>query len=291
MNLHQATQVGGASMPSPRPSAPLKPNPIRGRRPVLQNCTLAELGVDPAYQRAIDNGASRALIRRIARDWDWSLCQPLVVAQREGAGLFVVDGQHRLAAAQLRGDILDLPCVISPYRDAAEEAAAFVALNQARKPLGAIELYFAALAGGDAKAVAVNRLMAEAGLSLTRCADFRQWRPGELANIGGIRRCHQVHGNALTGRALRIFATAFDGQVLRYAGTIFAGLWPVLAELGPSADDDLVTMVLGGDDQAGWMKTITLLEAEQGLHRQVAAQRAIRAAYDEAAAEMLEAAE
>jgi ParB-like chromosome segregation protein Spo0J len=48
----------------------------------------------------------------------------------------VVDGQHRLAAATLRGDIAHLPCVITSLMPTlGDEAAAFVALNQNRKPL------------------------------------------------------------------------------------------------------------------------------------------------------------
>ena len=43
-------------------------NPPVGRRPVLQNCVLAELDVDTAYQRTTDAKSSAALIKRIAKD-------------------------------------------------------------------------------------------------------------------------------------------------------------------------------------------------------------------------------
>jgi hypothetical protein len=49
--------------------------------------------------------ASQALIRQIARHWDWDLCLPLVVSRRADGSLYVIDGQHRLAAARIRGDI------------------------------------------------------------------------------------------------------------------------------------------------------------------------------------------
>ena len=55
----------------------------RGTLPVLQYCTPAQLQVDHAYQRDLD-GASLKLVDRIARAWDWSLCQPLVVASTGG---------------------------------------------------------------------------------------------------------------------------------------------------------------------------------------------------------------
>ena len=46
-----------------------------------------------------------------------------VVARRSDGGLYVVDGQHRMAAAILRRDIGQLPCVISSYASAGDEAA------------------------------------------------------------------------------------------------------------------------------------------------------------------------
>lgn len=93
----------------------LKVNPPLGRMPVLQFCAPGELDIDPAYQRDVTNGSSLTLIRRLAQHWNWDLCQPLVVARRAGGGLFVIDGQHRLEAARLRGDIPQLPCVVVDY--------------------------------------------------------------------------------------------------------------------------------------------------------------------------------
>jgi hypothetical protein len=96
----------------------LKVNPQVGQRPTLEFRRLCDLKIDPSYQRSIEIGTSQTLIRRIAMFWDWSLCQPLAVARRADGALMVVDGQHRLAAARLRGDIYDLPCVITAYESA-----------------------------------------------------------------------------------------------------------------------------------------------------------------------------
>lgn len=274
------TQSGGGKV------SPLSP-PL-GLRPVLQNCRIYDLQIDHSYQRAIDNAPSQRLIRQIARGWDWRLFQPLVVAQRAEGELFVVDGQHRLAAARSRGDLYDLPCVIQPYAGPAEEAAAFVELNQRRKPLGAIELFRGAIAGADEGAMAVMRLLSEAGLSLAPHHQCTSWKPGMVSNIAGIQRCHRIHGEAVTARALSALAQAFEGQVLRYGGTLFAGIYPVIVELGARCDDALLIRVLAGASQGEWIQDMAAVETARGIHRSKAAAIAIRAAYDEALAEALE---
>lgn len=260
-------------------------NPVRGRRPVLQNFAVSELQIDARYQRSIETGPSQSLVRRIARDWDWRLCQPLLVAGRGDAGLFVVDGQHRLAAARLRGDIGDLPCVLISYRDANEEAAAFVELNRARKPLGALELFRASLAGADPDALAVQAMIEEAGLSVAPHQNPTCWKPGMISNISGVQKCLRLHGEAITRRSLRILAQSFAGQVLQYAGTLFAGIYPLLAGMDQELEDGLLIMVLQSATQAEWMKDIAAIEVERGIHRNKATAEAIRAAYLEAVAE------
>jgi hypothetical protein len=55
----------------------MKHNPPLGTLPVLQYVLPAQLTIDASYQRTLDTVASQALIRQIARHWDWDLCLPL----------------------------------------------------------------------------------------------------------------------------------------------------------------------------------------------------------------------
>ena len=201
----------------------LKLNPPLGNMPVLQFLQPGQLVIDASYQRSVEAGDSQMLIRRIAQHWNWDLCQPLVISRREGQ-LFVIDGQHRLAAARLRGDIAQLPCVVIDYASAADEAASFVHLNQQRRPLNQLDLFKAALASEDANAMAIMAALERASLALAPHTNVVSWKPGMVGNIGGIRQAWQQYGAVATGEALKVLATAFAGEVLRYAGTIFPGL-------------------------------------------------------------------
>jgi hypothetical protein len=212
-------------------TARIKLNPQLGRMPILQFCRPAELRIDPAYQRDIANGQSQTLIRKIAQHWNWDLCQPLVVARRIDMTerLFVIDGQHRLEAARLRGDIDQLPCVIVNYDNAADEAASFVHLNQQRRPLTKIDLFKAAVASEDPESTAIVSAMHAAGLSIAPHTNHTAWKPGMIANIGPVEKVWRQHGPVIAARAMEAMAQGFAGQVLQYAGTIWPGVVAVCA--------------------------------------------------------------
>jgi len=250
----------------------LKINPPIGVMPVLQNVLPAQLSIDPDYQRSIDNAQSQALIRKIATHWDWSLCLPLVVARRPGSSeLFVIDGQHRLAAARMRRDIQQLPCVLLDMAEKADEAAAFVHLNQNRRALAKIDIFKAAVASGDTEATAIVAALREAGLSVAPHQNYISWKPGMLANIGGLEAAWRQHGATRTRAGLAVMARAFDGQVLRYAGTIFPGVVALCAQLTAKKDPliwkdgdeaDMVAEMIGETSQEDWRRLIAQARVE-----------------------------
>lgn len=267
----------------------LKVSPQRGMRPSLEFRPIPQLQIDPAYQRSIDTGSSQGLIRRIAMQWDWGLCQPLTVAKRDDGSLWVIDGQHRLAAARLRNDIYDLPCVVVSSVSAIDEAAAFVSLNQQRRPLSKLDIFRAALAAQDDEAVRILQALENAGLSVASTTNTDSWKPGQIVNVGGLHWCLSQHGEFILRHACRIGAEAFSGQILRYFGTIFPGIAAALAACRrPISDADLSLLraVIGGATQIEWVKDINRTKAEQpDLNMRTAAGRTISAAMAEARSE------
>lgn len=208
----------------------LKCNPPLGRMPVLQFVPPSELQIDASYQRSLEASTSQTLIRKIAQFWNWDLCQPLVVARRGGGELFVIDGQHRLEAARLRGDIAQMPCVVVEYASAADEAASFVHLNQQRRPLGKLDLFKAAVASEDPEACAILAALTDAELTVAPHSNYTAWKPGMVSNISGIESAWRSVGSKVTSRALVALRLGFQGQVLRYAGTIFPGIVAVCSD-------------------------------------------------------------
>ena len=263
----------------------LKVNAPAGFRPSLENCRIGDLQIDESYQRSIDNESSKALIRKIAVFWDWSLFQPLTVARRGDGTLWVVDGQHRLAAARLRHDLYDLPCIVTRYDSASDEAASFVAMNMQRRALSALDLFRAAVAAGDGSAREITEMLDRAGLTLAPHQNYISWKPLMISNIGGIRQAHRKHGAKVAQAALLALARAFPTEVLRYGGTIFAALVEVLAELTtePGFDFELFVEVLNGAPHSTWASEINVLAAKRGMRRPAAGLEVFREAYSEAA--------
>jgi hypothetical protein len=118
---------------------------------LLANVNKNILTVAPEYQRQ----ASPSLIKSIKDSWDWRAAGVLVVSKRDNQH-FVIDGQHRLRAAQARQDIDKLPCIIFENLSLQEEAAALADINTRRKSMTSIDKFIAKLAAGDALAVYVN---------------------------------------------------------------------------------------------------------------------------------------
>jgi hypothetical protein len=262
----------------------LKVNPVRGSPPTLEWLAIDQLLIDDSYQRQVDTGQSQTLIRRIAQFWDWGLCQPLAVSRRPNGALLIVDGQHRASAAKLRCDIQHLPCVITSYASAGDEAAAFVALNQQRRPLNSLDLFKAALAANDAEATAIMRAITDAGLRLSKHTNYTAWKPGDIANIGGIQRAFRGKGEPVVRVALSALAKSWPNEVLQYGGSVFPGFVAVALDefrlRGNSRETISELSALAGSfAQVDWRRMGESLVAEKGGGRNEAMETVFRTAW------------
>lgn len=262
----------------------LKVNAPLGSPPTLEWRAVGELLIDPTYQRSVDTGPSQSLIRKIAMFWDWGLCQPLAVSRRPDGALTIVDGQHRASAAKLRGDIPHLPCVITSYRSAGDEAAAFVALNQLRRPLSALDLFKAAVAAEDKEALTILRAVSDAGLSVAPHMTSAGWKVGMIGNIGGLRECLRANGEDCLRTALTALNKAYPLEVLRYAGTLFPGIARVVANemrlrSSHQAIVEQLAPVVAARGQPDWAKEIVRRSAEHPRGRRGSAWETFESAW------------
>lgn len=128
----------------------------------LTYVTVNLLNCDSTYQRPLKD----AKARRIANHWEWRRCGALIVETRDDGTMWVVDGQHRLAAARIAG-IFEVPCVVFASRGVQHEAADFLGANVDRKPLNSRERYIAAVVANEPTAQIVQSVLAELGMQFT----------------------------------------------------------------------------------------------------------------------------
>lgn len=121
-----------------------------------------ELVIDPSYQRKL----SQPKLLRLAREWSWIACGAVSVSWREPLGrhlYYVMEGQHRVAAAQRRADIDVMPCMVFKSLKLEEEASGFLNANSNRGALTMQNRHDAALITGTHSAVVTDELTKSIG--------------------------------------------------------------------------------------------------------------------------------
>jgi hypothetical protein len=181
-----------------------------GAAPMLQWLKIADLLIDPAYQRPIVSNGRRN-VDRIARAFRWSCFAPVVVSPVEGGKFAIIDGQHRTTAAALVG-FDNVPCqVVIAARE--EQAAAFKAINGTTTPISRMALHAAALVASEPWAIQLAHVCACASVELLRYpVPADKQAPGQTMSVGAIAECLKRYGEATLITALQCVTQTANNQ-------------------------------------------------------------------------------
>jgi hypothetical protein len=178
--------------------------------PILQWIKIADLVVDPSYQRPIV-GEGRRNVDRIARNFRWSYFAPVVVAPVEGGKFAIIDGQHRTTAAALVG-IESVPCqvVIAPRH---EQAAAFKAINGSTTQISRMALHAAAIVANEPAALELAEVCSSAGVELLRYpVPIERQTPGQTMAVAALSGALRRYGRDTLVVALRCFTRTSNNR-------------------------------------------------------------------------------
>jgi hypothetical protein len=199
-----------------------------GAAPMLQWIKIAELVIDPTYQRPII-GQGRKNVDRIARAFSWSCFAPVVVSPVEGGKFAIIDGQHRTTAAALVG-FETVPCqVVIAARH--EQAAAFKAINGVTTPISAMALHAAAVAAKEPWALEIADVCARAEVELLRYpvpTDLQS--PGQTMAVRAISKCLKQYGSDTLITALQCVTQTENNVPGMLSSRIIKALCQVLHE-------------------------------------------------------------
>lgn len=198
-----------------------------GPAPMLQWVSIALLRVDPRYQREISSEGRRTVVS-IATHFAWRKFAPVVVAPIEGGLYAVIDGQRRTTAAALRG-IEQVPCLVV-IADLAQQADAFAGVNGAVTRLSSLAIYHARVAAGDAAALELQRICADADVTVLRYPVLAtKLKRGETIAPNVLLAALARHGAATLLRALLCITWTAEGNPGCICKPVIEALCTVLA--------------------------------------------------------------
>jgi ParB-like nuclease domain len=183
---------------------------VAGAAPMLQWLKIADLVVDPSYQRPIV-GKGRQNVNRIAQTFSWSCFAPVVVSPIEGGRFAIIDGQHRTTSAAILG-FESVPCqvVVAAQED---QAAAFKAINGTTTPISQMALHAAALVANEPWAVQIAHVCKCAQVELLRYpVPTDKQAAGQTMAVGAIARCLRQYGEATLITALQCVTQTSNNQ-------------------------------------------------------------------------------
>lgn len=225
--------------------------PIKGNPPSIEWVSVGALQIDESYQRSIETPQSQKLIVEIATNWDWRLCPPLTVSKRSDDTLYIIDGQHRWAAAKMRADIPHLPAMISRFETSIAEAKFFVAVNTARRQPSALDRFHAQCVAGDEESLAIRSIVEEIGLRVGR--SNHKIHDREVCCVAIMRRLYRQYGAVLLQAALVDMAEAWPGEGLRCANELLPGIVLLLNGANEHFDPDEFIKMLSEREQSDWI--------------------------------------
>lgn len=184
-----------------------------GATPDPRRVPIKDLRLDSTYQRDLE----AAKVRRMVDDWDPRRAQVVVLSLRSKI-LWIIDGQHRIAALRERGELYVMAMVLEGMSQA-DEADLFVALQRGRKNLNAWDLFKAESAAGHEDVLNLIRIVNVQGFKIDRTAGH-----GHIAAVGALRRIFKIGAEPLLTLVLHTTRSVWNGDKRALDGQTLEGL-------------------------------------------------------------------
>lgn len=198
------------------------------------------LKIDVSYQRKLD----AARVNRMAAAWSDARCLLLEVNQRPDGTYWVMNGQHRLAAAHLAG-VEWLPCRIYTFPTVALEALWFAGQAQDTRAVPALDRMKARIVGLDARAVAIEALARKYGYTFNWAHGNSQ--SGTTRAAAALEELYRRNPNRLE-YLLHIISASWGDAPNACSDTTLHALWFFTDKYSGIYDRQRLITVLSGSE-------------------------------------------
>lgn len=187
----------------------------------FRHVPVGAMRLDSAYQRDL----RQSDVARMAAAWSPHKAGVVVLSERHG-GPFIIDGQHRVAAAREAG-ITQLPAMVIEGLTQADEARLFVAYQEERRGHTAIGKFKANTVAQDPVTVDIITAVNRAGYIVSpRTAD------NHITAINALIRVHRLGGVELVSGVLQLVRSMWFGERKATDGQVLYGLALFLNDCG-----------------------------------------------------------
>lgn len=212
----------------------------------LEWLDVSTLKVDPEYQREL----SAPWVRRIAREFDPDVLGVLVVSRRENGDVYVVDGQHRVAAIMEMGwHDQRVPCNVYEGLSLSDEAKIFWKPQTSRKYLSPGPRFRARLMAGEPTALRIREIVEENGFSVA-VNEGGAGPEGSISAVAALEHVH-LHGEGKLDEVMGLIRDGYLDSGERIGLQIISGLGTFCTKYRGHYDRDRLVKILRENTQAG----------------------------------------
>lgn len=157
------------------------------------------LQVDHRYQRDLNQN----LVEKILADWDFVASDIASISQREDGSLWIIDGQHRAAAAKLAGET-EILAFVYVGLTIEEEADKRLKANNGRAD-SSLERFHAQHTAGKPETLAIVSLCEEFGTKVNRSMN----KSSGINAVSCLETLYRVDGGLLLRETLLLLRDAY----------------------------------------------------------------------------------
>lgn len=252
-----------------------------GYLPAMEWLPIDSLIVDNKYQRTINSRRSQQNIQQIVKNFIWQKFTPVVVSKNQDETYSVIDGQHRLEAAKILGDIDELPCYIVDTADVREQARSFVSINRDRVSVNPFSLHKSLASAGESIDCYVDEFCQRVGIKLSENGQVAK-DPSITLALSTIRTLlRQKNENALE-RTILAIRNAFPDKPGQLRSSIIKTLSVIFGLYSQTINTAAVIKTLKsyGDIDTFEANVVNLAKVVTNISRKQAAIRTFVAAYN-----------
>ena len=170
--------------------------------------------------------------KKIAKDFDIKKAGVIIVSHRERK-YFVVDGQHRTAAASI-ADVPRLMCQILHDLTYQEEAMLFAEQDENKRSVSAFDKFKARIEGEEPKALDIKNVANSLGIKINDHS-----RDNEIRAVGTLEKIYDKQGIAGLEKCLKLIQNTWSGENKSFSANILKGVAELIKRYQFDIDEKL----------------------------------------------------